>query len=56
MHVKSVDDLHEFERDLRMLDTAELLVKHPEIDEEFIKHVDEFVERYRPALEALAKR
>ncbi len=32
------------------------MAKYPEIDEEFVRHVEEFVERYRPALENLAKR
>lgn len=50
------DDLRTFKRDSRTLDAAELLSKYPEIDAEFIKHVEEFVEQYRPALEALAKR
>lgn len=45
-----------FEHDLRTLETAELLAKYPEIDEEFVRHVDEFIELYRPALGALAKR
>lgn len=26
------------------------------VDQEFVQHIDEFIEQYRPALEALARR
>lgn len=34
----------------------EIQARCPAIDDEFVRHMEEFVERYRPALEALAKR
>jgi hypothetical protein len=37
-------------------DIKDIQARYPQIDDEFVRHVEEFVERYRPALEELAKR
>lgn len=56
-NVRNAAEYRKFEEFMRTNpDADEIQARYPTIDAEFLRQVDEFIERYRPALEELAQR